>query len=257
MMNDALGVLAGGLGPAVAANRDAAAEEVVRLASRARMLAVVHRMAAHDFNDSLNSLTLNVELLARVLDGDVPPEKKAEIERRVITALRQELKRLARTTGGVLDASAQRPETSDRVALSPLVDRVMSELRHTAQRRQVSMVFTPPPTLIEVRGRADDLGLALFNLVLNGIEAMPDGGTLTVVVSVDPTTAVVAITDTGAGIPPEIGAKVWDLYVSTKPEALGVGLAVVKSIAARHDGTVEFEHRETGVTFVMRLPLYQ
>ncbi len=220
------------------------------------MLGLIHRTAAHDFNDSLNSLTLNLELLARAVEGDVPPEKKADIQQRCIGAIRQEIKRMSRSTGRALEASGHEVPAG-RVAVATVVEEVISGLRPRSQRQQVSVNFDAPQQLIEVRGRTDELRLAIFNLMLNALEAMPAGGELNVHLSTDQGMVVLGISDNGPGIAHDLQAKVWDLFHTTKPEALGIGLPVVKNIVVAYGGTVTFDSRESGLTVAMRLPRLQ
>lgn len=247
------------LTPIEAGNRPEALDEVARLASHAQMLAIVQRMAVHDFNDSLNSLTLNVELLARIGESDATPEKKTEVTQRCVNSMRQELKRLALATGKALGASSQQREAAPtRVSLAGLVDDVIAGVRNQAHRRHVSVSFPSVTGQVEVMGFRDELRLAIFNLAANALDAMPDGGELSFELDSESKIASLAISNTGAGVGADIRERMWDLFFSTKPDGLGLGLHVVRSIVAKHGGTVTVEARDSSaVTFVIRLPLVQ
>ncbi len=230
-------------------------ERAVRLASRSEMLGTLHTQAAHDFRDSLNAMTINVELLSRTIsDGQVEPRERA-LQERCLDSLRRELKRLAESTGRALEES--RPERTgvQRVALDALVDAVIASVHRRAQRQSVTLTFARPPTQLEVMGDADELRLALFNVTINGLEAMENGGELTFALTAEAPEALLAVSDTGAGIPVDIRPRVWDLFFSTKPQGLGLGLHVARSVIASHGGTVALDPPGTGVTFRMRLPL--
>jgi signal transduction histidine kinase len=232
----------------------AAIERAVLLADRAQMLGSVHMMAAHDLRDSLNSMTVNLELLSRTLEDEDAGQTPA-IRQRCMAALRREVNRLALETGSALEESRLGAEPAGRVRLAKIIESIGSMLRNRALRQRVAVHFVPPANEIEVVGKASELRHAMFNLAVNGLDAMPGGGDLTFDLAAAGPTAVISVSDTGGGLPPDLRSRVWDLFVSTKPEGLGLGLHVVKRVAASHGGTVTVDDREEGVTVTMRLPL--
>lgn len=97
---------------------------------------------------------------------------------------------------------------------------------------------------------------ALFNLVMNAIQAMPDGGTLTVALSKEPCFAVIKIIDTGIGIPPENMQKIFTPFFTTKPDGNGFGVVEVKKAIQAHKGSIGVESEVSkGTTFTVKLPL--
>lgn len=96
---------------------------------------------------------------------------------------------------------------------------------------------------------------ALLNLVLNAVEAMPDGGTLTISSKMENSSAVVSIGDTGSGIPEEIKNKIFDPFFTTKNDGTGLGLSIVYNIASIHNGEISFESNGKGTTFTLEIPL--
>lgn len=231
-----------------------AKEAVVRLANRARLVDAVQTTAVHDFRDSLNSMTINIELLSRAVESD-PAGGQAALNQRCITALRQELKRLATLMANTVNEDEGDPEPPGRVNLTSVVEWVKAVLRGAAQRQRVSMRFSPPAQPVTVVGQVDELRQAVFNAATNAIEAMTAGGQLAFDVSADGDTAVLTVTDTGPGIPSEARSQMWDLLFSTKTNGLGLGLPVVKRIAASHGGVATLSPGESGVTFTLRLPV--
>ena len=92
--------------------------------------------------------------------------------------------------------------------------------------------------------------------MLNGVQAMPNGGTLTIAAKFDDETVVTEVRDQGTGIPANVQEKVFELYFTTKKEGSGIGLAQTYQIMQWHYGSVDFESVEgKGTTFRLRLPL--
>jgi signal transduction histidine kinase len=104
--------------------------------------------------------------------------------------------------------------------------------------------------------RADELLLrqAFTNIIQNAAQAMPEGGRLTVRSSVGDERAVVAVSDTGHGIPEEIKDKIFLPFYTTKEGGTGLGLAIAHGIVQSHGGTIEVDSSPSGTTFTVRLP---
>jgi signal transduction histidine kinase len=97
---------------------------------------------------------------------------------------------------------------------------------------------------------------AVLNIVVNAIEAMPQGGKLRFESAVQDEQAEIRISDTGPGIPPELREKIFRLYFTTKKEGSGIGLAMTFRVVQLHDGTIDFSSEPgCGTTFVLRFPL--
>jgi signal transduction histidine kinase len=93
-------------------------------------------------------------------------------------------------------------------------------------------------------------------VVLNGVQAMPNGGALTIRTHIEEDAVVTEVSDEGTGIPAAVQDKVFELYFTTKKSGTGIGLAQTYQIMQWHYGAVDFESREgKGTTFRLRLPL--
>ncbi len=109
---------------------------------------------------------------------------------------------------------------------------------------------------VEVRVDRDLLKQAVLNVVVNAMQAMPEGGELRFEASAGKDTVELRISDTGAGIAPELREKIFRLYFSTKKEGSGIGLAMTFRIVQLHDGTIDFTSEPgKGTTFLIRLPI--
>ena len=110
--------------------------------------------------------------------------------------------------------------------------------------------------ILWVRADRDLLKQALLNIVMNAIEAMPEGGALLLEALAGEDAAELRITDTGGGIPPELREKIFRLYFTTKTGGSGIGLAMTFRIVQLHDGTIDFTSEPgKGTTFLIRLPM--
>ena len=95
---------------------------------------------------------------------------------------------------------------------------------------------------------------ALLNLVVNALEAMPDGGTLTLESRSEETSLVLSVADTGVGMEDDVRENLFRPYVTTKPGGTGIGLALVEKLVSQHGGHVGFVTGPTGTTFRLTLP---
>jgi signal transduction histidine kinase len=128
------------------------------------------------------------------------------------------------------------------------------------QQSHVKVEARLAPHLPMVRGTANQLTQVFLNLIINAVEAMPDGGRLWVgtVHHAEAKQVVIAFRDSGPGIPPEIRDHLFEPFHTSKPTGTGLGLAISYSIIERHNGTIEVESPPGGgTTFIIRLPEYE
>ncbi len=123
------------------------------------------------------------------------------------------------------------------------------------------IVVDAPKESMAVRVDAELMRQALLNLMLNGMQAMPEGGEMRVRMRRDHQFAVVEVIDEGEGIPPELLPRIFELYFTTKPKGSGIGLAMTYRILQLHGGAMEVRSNadpssvERGTTFTFRLPI--
>jgi two-component system sensor histidine kinase HydH len=138
-------------------------------------------------------------------------------------------------------------------SLRQLVSEVLATLGES-QPPPLAIVASLPEDLPAVRADGAKLKQVLMNLCKNAVEAMPEGGTLTVRSAAEPTCVRLTIEDTGVGLPEDV--DVFALFTTTKTEGTGLGLAIVSQIVAAHDGRIWHERRPGGGTaFTLQLPV--
>jgi signal transduction histidine kinase len=140
--------------------------------------------------------------------------------------------------------------------LRTILDEVAVLAAPDASQHGVTLVRNLPPNAIPVKVDVDLIKQAVLNVVLNGMQAMPSGGTLTISVHREDDTVVTEVRDQGVGIPTALQDKIFELYFTTKQTGTGIGLAQTYQIMQWHYGAVDFESVEgKGTTFRLRLPL--
>jgi len=122
------------------------------------------------------------------------------------------------------------------------------------QKCRVETVFSE--NLPEILADAAMLHQAFLNLLINAVQAMPQGGTIRVTVSSKEKRVIVVIEDEGRGVAPEFLTKVWSPFFTTKERGTGLGLGIVKTVIEAHEGTIQIENRPAGGAIVtMVLPV--
>jgi signal transduction histidine kinase len=125
----------------------------------------------------------------------------------------------------------------------------------------VRVTVEAPSEPIVVRADAEQVRQALLNLLLNGMQAMPEGGAMRVRLRREQGFAVVEVADEGEGIPPELLPRIFELYFTTKPRGSGIGLAMTYRILQMHGGALEVRSNtdaktvDRGTVFTVRLPI--
>jgi signal transduction histidine kinase len=194
-------------------------------------------------------MVLQLEVLKARLgeDGDrVKPQ---------VDILAEEIRRLDRVVKTFLDFTRPVEIHPVDTELAPLVREVFALAEPQARKNKVRLVFAGNGATPPVRVDRDLMKQALLNLVLNGCQAMPQGGELTITPRAIPKAVEVDIRDSGIGIPPEERKRIFSLFYTTKPGGTGIGLAMVFRVVQLHDGAIDFTSEvNRGTTFRITLP---
>ena len=139
--------------------------------------------------------------------------------------------------------------------VAPLVREVFALAEPQARSNQVQLIFSSDRATPPVRVDRDLIKQALLNLVLNGCQAMPQGGELKIIPHALPNAVELEIRDNGLGIPAEAQKRIFSLFYSTKPGGTGVGLAMAFRVVQLHNGSIDFTSEvNRGTTFRVTLP---
>jgi len=205
---------------------------------------------AHEVKNPINAIVLHLQLLQNKLslpDADT---------RRHMDIIGSEIHRLDRVVQTLVDFMRARELHLVEVDLRRLLDEVALLAGPESEQLGVTIEQGMPSEPLPIKADLDFMKQALLNVVINGVQAMPHGGVLTISARQDEDVVVAEIRDRGTGIPREVQEKIFELYFTTKQEGNGIGLAQTYQILQWHYGSVEFESTEgEGTTFRFRIPL--
>jgi len=242
-----------GLGALVTLRDLESMEEIESELELSRRMAAIGRLTsgvAHEVKNPINAIVVHLELLKTKL-GSASASAVRHLE-----VIDMEIHRLDRVVQTLVDFSRpvelQLREQDLRLVIGDVLALATEEL----STRNVRLVSHMPPKPLIANVDSDLLKQAALNVIQNGAQAMPDGGTLDVAIEVDRKNAIIRISDEGTGISDEIREKIFDLYFTTKSEGSGIGLAMTYRILQLHHGGVEVQSRlDCGTEFRLIIPL--
>ncbi len=214
-------------------------------------LAAISRLtsgAAHEIKNPLNSIALHVEVLkAKLASAKVGSEE--------IEVISREIRRLDRVVKSFLDFTRPVELQLLTLNLAAMLGEAASLVAVEAGTRGVDIVLEHPDGEALVRADRDLLQQALLNIVLNGVQAMPEGGVLRLGLKDRGSRWLVRVADEGVGIPEEAREQIYQLYFTTKQKGSGIGLAMAFRVVQLHGGTIEFDSEPgIGTEFRIELP---
>jgi signal transduction histidine kinase len=218
-----------------------------------RRLAAIGRLTsgvAHEVKNPINAIVVHLEVLRQKLK-ELEPDT-----RRHLDVIGNEIHRLDRVVQTLVDFTRPVDLRLNDMDLRRLVDDVILLASPAAEQHQVRIERQGAPELLPVRMDSDLVKQAILNIVLNGVQSMPDGGNLRIDTRREGDGALVTVHDQGSGIPEDIRDKVFNLYFTTKKGGSGIGLAMAYRVVQLHHGSVEFTSVPgNGTTFYLRFPL--
>jgi signal transduction histidine kinase len=242
---------------AVLANQVAAAILTLRAQEEIRKkekLAAVGELAAGLAHEIRNPLA-NIKGAANYLKG----EPTAEESREFLEIIREEVNRLNQVVSEFLDYARPFKKDLARVNMKDFTSRALNNVLANGAHAHVEVALQVPGNIPEVELAPDQIKQVLHNLAMNAVEAMPNGGELTISANaVEDKLIEITVQDTGVGIPSENLSKVFQPFFTTKEQGIGLGLAICYRIVEGHGGAISVESEiGKGSQFRIRLPLQQ
>tara|TARA_R100000789_G_scaffold39711_1_gene41706 strand:- start:161 stop:838 length:678 start_codon:yes stop_codon:yes gene_type:complete len=206
----------------------------------------------HEIKNPLSALSLHVQLLDEALMGQTTSEDVNEM----LGVIHTEIIRLTAVLEGFRDyASMSEPGRTD-VDLGTLINKLARFIRPQAEQQHVKVeVNLAEENLPAIKADSVHMDQVLLNLALNALQAMPEGGILSIGLQQEGEWLRIKVSDSGKGIPAEYRDRIFDPYFTTRNDGTGMGLALCEKIVRQHDGTIDLETGAGGTAFSVLLPI--
>jgi signal transduction histidine kinase len=221
----------------------------IEQSERARLLSQLAAGLAHQIRNALTGARMSLQLHGRrcpITETD----RSLAVALRQITLMEDQVRGIL-TLGRVEDAPRAACDLTE--ILEDIEAMVEPSCRHAGVRLEIRPI---EPAAQAFQGDAGGLRAAVLNLVLNAVEAAGPGGRVCVDVAIDDSdgTLCIRVTDDGPGPPAEVADRLFEPFVTGKPEGVGLGLALARLVCERHDGTISWVRTEGETCFTIRLP---
>jgi signal transduction histidine kinase len=217
---------------------------------RAEQLAAVGQLAAgmaHEIRNPMTSIKMLIQAAGAAGPGGVPAEDLPVIER--------EIRRVEQSLQTFLDFARPPKPTKSQVKLASVIKDTLELTRGRATKQRVATRFDPDAHGVMVDADPVQLRQVLVNLVLNALDAMPSGGTLTIDLWQDGTSVEISVADSGPGVAEDFQSRLFEPFASTRETGLGLGLVICRRIVEDHGGSIRGENPPSGgARFTVRLP---
>jgi signal transduction histidine kinase len=232
-------------------------EEQAREAERMAYIGTLASGLAHEIRSPLNSLSLNMQMLEEEAQSKANPALAGQ--QRLLTLTRSELKRLERLASDFLSYAKPQALDLQPVKVSALLQRVLAVLDGELKARGLAAEVVDEAGGAVIDADPAQLVQLLLNLSFNGLAAIEaagrTGGLLRLIGRREGDDLVLAVEDNGEGIPPDVRARMFELFYSNRKGGTGLGLAIVERIAGGHGASLEVDSRlGAGTTVAVRFP---
>jgi len=226
-------------------------EEQLRHADRLATIGQLSAGVAHELNEPLGNILAFAQLASK--EAGLPAQAARDLDKIVATSLhaREIIKKL-------MLFARQTPPQKKPVGLNAVVEEALYFLESRCLKQGVSVERRLAAELPEIAADPSQLNQVLVNLVVNAIQAMPAGGTLTIATRRSGDCVVLSVEDTGVGMDAEVQSRIFTPFFTTKDvnEGTGLGLPVVHGIVSSHEGTIAVHSApDRGARFEISLPM--
>lgn len=233
------------------------AKEALSRSERAAAIGQIAAGVTHEIRTPLSALAINLQLIWQMLETNTFSQEEA---RQLLSTADLEVSRINRTLEEFFRYARLPKPRFEPVHPNALIQQVADLLQGKVQEDGVRLTMKLGRDIPTIRADADQLREVFLNLASNAIEAMSNGGRLTIeserVADGEAGAVVVRVSDTGTGIPPETLKRIFEPFFSTKDEGLGLGLSIVQRIVEQHGGTITCRSQQgLGTTFEVYLRL--
>lgn len=235
-----------------------------KLVQEDRMISLGKLVASsvHEINNPIQGLLTFTDLMQEIFRQDEPSPDDLKEVREYLSLMSKELERCGDIVSGLLSFSRESSVEYKDVDLNEVLDQVITLTRHKMELQNIQLSTTLSPRPIWVQGDQNQLQQCFLNLVFNAIEAMPEGGQLSIDSRLDSAhkNALLTFKDTGCGIAEENLDNIFDPFFTTKEEGegTGLGLSIVYGVVKAHGGSAQVNSPVgEGSSFVLKFPTQQ
>jgi len=232
------------------------AQEELLVAERMATVGRLSLKVAHEVRNPIAAIELNAEMLQDIVSGEGGAQKEKEEAVGLVTAIRDQVTALDALTEEYL-AFARFPKPHfEEESINHLLQELADFVRPVATRQGLTLAVDVDAAIPLIDIDRTLLRQAILNLVKNATEALSRGGVLTLTSRLRGAQAEIAVSDTGPGISPEVGDRLFEQFFTTKPQGTGLGLSITRQIIDEHGGDIAWANRPGGgTTFTIRLPI--
>lgn len=232
-------------------------EEAKLQAERLAVIGTMSAKLAHEIRNPLSSINMNIDLVRYEIEALTRARAEdGEEARALLKSIHSEVRRIQRVTQDYLKFARIPKPMRDSEVLHELLSERLAFLQSLFDEQKVKLDTKFDPALPPVSVDGEQIWQAVLNIVQNAVEAMPQGGTLTVSTRRDGNFAEVRVADTGKGMIDEQLRQVFKPFFSTKQSGTGLGLPLTQQIIVEHGGQIECKSiAGKGTTFTIRLPI--
>jgi PAS domain S-box-containing protein len=223
-------------------------QEKVRRSDRLALIGQMATCVAHEIRSPLTSISGFAQLLA----SDKGTEKTGEYARIMV----REAERIDNTITDILGFAREIRIEKKPVDMNGLIVDIVGALQEKAGGNGVTIETNLAEGLPEIPADSEHIRGVIYNLGINAIQAMRDGGSLRIETKVEGDQLVLEVSDTGDGIPSDLQSQIWEPFFSTKKDGTGLGLAIARRILEAHGGKIRLTSEVgQGATFITSFPL--
>ncbi len=211
----------------------------------------------HDIKNHVSTLGLNLQLLAEDLNEPETPKERRSHQR--VLKLQHETNRLAELSNDFLRFIQQKELSKTPTKINEIIDDLVDFYGPSARKANVEIKTFLPGDLPSIELDVEPFKQGLLNLMLNAVQAMPQGGTISIQAEMDhastPPRILLSLIDTGIGMTPEVQQQIFKPFFSLRPGGSGLGLPTLKKCVEAHGGTIAVQSEKgKGTKFIISLP---
>jgi PAS domain S-box-containing protein len=233
-------------------------EELIRRMDRLTSIGQLSAGIAHEIRNPLASISLNVQMLSKKMALDATA-------RNIVSDTLEGIDRIKSLVKGMLDFARPSTPALKRDSIARVLQNSIALMDSQLRKKRIEVKLDLPEELPEIVFDEHQIQQVFVNLLLNGVEAMSDGGSIRIRTAIgndqkkrNQKHLALHIMDTGIGILPEDLPKIFDPFFTTKPEGTGLGLSIVHKILEQHHASIDVVSEENrGTTFILNFPLHQ